>query len=194
MNYRCLCLSRSSSLFYYLYLCFCALPSTTQNTLTYWNIDQKIVINLYKNEIYTFLYILYNCMHTENKIYYFYTVKLSIWNVWAFFKTMFRLEISFYLDVTAGWTAETQTSVLQNSKKYEPYLNKSVKKGKIRFIDSKLKYKIQRIRKINLIDITLNLDHTNIAYICSTNSKFVNFNLHYTNITYMCYSVLSTNL
>lgn len=133
-------------------------------------------------------------MHTENMIYYFSTVKLSIWNVWAFFKTMFRLEISFYLDVTAGWTAETQTSVLQNSKKYEPYLNKSVKKGKIRFIDSKLKYKIHRIRKINLIDITLNLDHTNIAYICSTNLKFVNFNLHYTNITYMCYSVLSTNL
>lgn len=133
-------------------------------------------------------------MHTENMIYYFSTVKLSIWNVWAFFKTMFRLEISFYLDVTAGWTAETQTSVLQNSKKYEPYLNKSVKKGKIRFIDSKLKYKIQRIRKINLSDIMLNLDHTNIAYICSTNSKFVNFNLHYTNITYMCYSVLSTNL
>lgn len=52
---------------------------------------------------------------------------------------MFRLEISFYLDVTAGWTAETQTSILQNSKKYEPYLNKSLKKGKILFIDSKLK-------------------------------------------------------
>lgn len=86
-------------------------------------------------------------MHIENMIYYFSTVKLPIWNVWAFFKTMFRLEISFYLDVTADWTAETQTSVLQNSKKYEPYLNKSVKKGKIRFIDSKLKYKIQRIRK-----------------------------------------------
>lgn len=69
---------------------------------------------------------------------------------------MFRLEISFYLDVKAGWTDETQTSVLQNSKKYEPYLKKSLKKGKILFIDSKLKYKIQRIRKINLIDVTLN--------------------------------------
>lgn len=69
---------------------------------------------------------------------------------------MFRLEISFYLDVKAGWTAETQTSVLQNSKKYEPYLKKSLKKGEILFIDSKLKYKIQRIRKMNLIDVTLN--------------------------------------
>lgn len=106
---------------------------------------------------------------------------------------MFRLEISFYLDVTAGWTAETQTSVLQNSIKYEPYLNKSLKKGKIIFIDSKLKYKIQKIRKINFIDITFNLNYTNIAYICSTNLKSVNFNLHYTNITYMCYSILSTN-
>lgn len=60
------------------------------------------------------------------------------------------------LNVKASWTAETQTSVLQNSKKYEPYLKKSLKKGKILFIDSKLKYKIQRIRKINFIDVTLN--------------------------------------
>lgn len=54
-------------------------------------------------------------MHTEKTIYYFSTVKLFETSG-LFFKTMFRVEISFYLDVTAGWKAETQTSVLQNSK------------------------------------------------------------------------------
>lgn len=53
-------------------------------------------------------------------------------------KRCFDQKRRFYLDLTAGTTAEEQATVLHNSTKYEPYFNKSLEKGKTFFIDIKL--------------------------------------------------------
>lgn len=66
------------------------------------------------------------------------TVQLSDNRARFFFpKRCLDQKCCFYLDTMAGKTAEDQATVLQKSKKYGSYFNKTLEEGKTLFIDIK---------------------------------------------------------